>query len=164
IAYAGSIYLDRDPRPLFRAAAQLVTERGLSPAEFGIEFMGDVRSFDGVPIEQIAQEEGMEAFVQSHAPRPRADALAFLARETMLVILPQDSDMAIPAKIFDYMQFDAWLLALADDGSATEQLLRGSTADVVAPDAIDTITGLMHLLFLMQLRGERTGRLATARS
>ena len=160
IAYAGSIYLDRDPRPLFRAAAQLVTERGLSPAEFGIEFMGDVRSFDGVPIEQIAQEEGMEAFVQSHAPRPRAEALAFLARATMLVILPQDSDMAIPAKIFDYMQFDAWLLALAEDGSAVEQLLRGSSADVVPPDAVDTLAGLLHLRYLQHLRGEWPMRLA----
>src|SRR5213078_1546952 len=53
IAYAGSIYLDRDPRPLFRAAAQLVTERGLSVRDFGLEFMGHVRAFDGVPIEQI---------------------------------------------------------------------------------------------------------------
>jgi len=79
----------------------------------------------------------------------------------MLVTLPQDSDMAIPAKIFDYMQFDAWLLALADDGSATEQLLRGSTADVVAPDAIDTIAGLLHLRYLQHLRGEWPERLAT---
>jgi len=160
IAYAGSIYLDRDPRPLFRAAAQLVTERGLSPSEFGIEFMGDVRTFDGVPIEQIAREEGMEAFVQTYPPRPRAEALAFLARATMLVILPQDSDMAIPAKIFDYMQFDAWLLALAEDGSAVEQLLRGSSADVVPPDAVDTLAGLLHLRYLQHLRGEWPVRLA----
>jgi len=160
VAYAGSIYLDRDPRPLFRAAAQVVIERGLSPSEFGIEFMGDVRTFDGVPIEQIAREEGMEAFVRTHPPRPRAEALAFLAQATMLVILPQDSDMAIPAKIFDYMQFDAWLLALAEDGSATEQLLRGSSADVVPPDAVDTIAGLLHLRYLQHLRGEWPVRLA----
>ena len=160
IAYAGSIYLDRDPRPLFRAAAQLVRERDLSPAEFGIQFMGDVRTFDGVPIEQIAQEEGMEAFVETRPPRPRAEALAFLAQATMLVILPQDSDMAIPAKIFDYMQFDAWLLALAEDGSATEQLLRGSSADVVPPEAVDTIAGLLHLRYLQHLRGEWPLRLA----
>src|SRR5438093_13637311 len=69
--------------------------------------------------------------------------------------------MAIPAKIFDYLQFDAWLLALADDGSATEQLLRGSTADVVAPDASDTIAGLLHLRYLQHLRGEWPERLAT---
>ena len=161
IAYAGSIYLDRDPRPLFRAAAQLVTERGLSVRDFGLEFMGHVRAFDGVPIEQIAAEEGIAEFVRTYPPGPRARALEFLSRATMLVILPQDSDMAIPAKIFDYMQFDAWLLALADDGSATEQLLRGSTADVVAPDAIDTIAGLLHLRYLQHLRGEWPERLAT---
>src|SRR5439155_332891 len=95
IAYAGCIYLDRDPRPLFRAAAQLVTERGLSVRDFGLEFMGHVRAFDGVPIEQIAAEEGIAEFVRTYPPGPRARALEFLSRATMLVILPQDSDMAI---------------------------------------------------------------------
>ncbi len=77
----------------------------------------------------------------------------------MLALLPQDSDMAIPAKIFDYMRFDAWLLVLAEHGSATEQLLRGSGADVVAPDALDTLTALLHLRYIQHQRGERPVRL-----
>ncbi len=160
IGYAGSIYLDRDPRALFRAAAQLISERHLTPAQFGLEFMGDVRTFDGVPIDQIAAAEGIDAFVRTYSPRPRREALEFLSGATMLVTLPQDSDMAIPAKIFDYMQFDAWLLALADDGSAVEQLLRGSHADVVAPRAVDTLAGVLHLRYLQHLRGEWPERLA----
>ncbi|HYT70758.1 MAG TPA: oligosaccharide flippase family protein [Gemmatimonadales bacterium] len=160
IGYAGSIYLDRDPRALFRAAALFVTARGLTPEDFGIEFMGHVRTFDGVPIERIAREEGVGAFVRTYPPRPRTEALEFLSRAAMLVILPQDSDMAIPAKVFDYMQFNAWLLALANDGSATEQLLRGSGADVVAPDAVRTIAGLLELRYLQHLRGEWPGRIA----
>src|SRR5437867_13050434 len=122
--------------------------------------MGHVRAFDGVPIEQIAAEEGIAEFVRTYPPGPRARALEFLSRATMLVILPQDSDMAIPAKIFDYMQFDAWLLALADDGSATEQLLRGSTADVVPPDAVNAISELLHRRYVQHLRGEWPQRLA----
>src|SRR3989442_15801568 len=85
--------------------------------------------------------------------------MEFLATARMLAFLPQDSDMAIPAKIFDYMRFDAWLLVLAEFGSATEQLLRASGADVVSPDASDTLAALLHLRYLQHQRGERPVRL-----
>ena len=122
--------------------------------------MGNVQSLDGVGIERIAREEGIAEFLRTYPPRPRREALEFLSRAAMLALLPQDSDMAIPAKIFDYMRFDAWLLVLAEHGSATEQLLRGSGADVVAPDALDTLTALLHLRYIQHQRGERPVRLA----
>jgi hypothetical protein len=40
--------------------------------------------------------------------------------------------MTLPAKLFEYTRFDAWLLALADSRSATARLLSGTGADVVA--------------------------------
>ena len=159
IGYAGTIYFDRDPRTLFRAAARVIKERRLTPHDFAIELMGNVESFDGVGIERIAREEGIGPFVRTFAPRPRREALEFLSRAAVLAILPQDSDMAIPAKIFDYMRFDAWLLVLAESGSATEQLLRASGADVVSPDASDTLAALLHLRYLQHQRGERPVRL-----
>jgi len=160
IGYAGSIYLDRDPRPLFRAAAHLVRRRKLSAAEFGIELMGSVGSYDGVSLEAIAEQEGLAGFVRVHALRPRKEALAFLGGATMLATLPQDSVMAIPAKIFDYMQFDAWLLVLAERGSATEFLLRDSGADVVAPTDADTIAAVLDRRYSDHLEGRRGPRLA----
>ena len=128
IAYAGTIYLDRDPRPLFRAAAQVIAMYSLTPDDFAIELMGEVSSLDGIPISQMAEEEGVGRFVFTHASRPRMEALRFLASASMLVLLPQDSDVAIPAKLFEYMRFDAWLMVLASRCSATAQLLNGVAA------------------------------------
>ncbi|HEV2752159.1 MAG TPA: oligosaccharide flippase family protein, partial [Gemmatimonadales bacterium] len=160
IAYAGTIYLDRDPRVLFRAAARLITDRHLTPRDFGIELMGHVQSLDGVGIEHIARDEGIADYVRAVPPRPRREALEFLSRASMLLVLPQDSDMAIPAKVFDYMRYDAWMLALADPGSAVEQLLRPSGADIVAPDALDTLSAVLQLRYIQHLRGERPVRLS----
>jgi hypothetical protein len=42
IAYAGTIYLDRNPRPLFRAAARVIRASNLDPSRFSIELMGEV--------------------------------------------------------------------------------------------------------------------------
>jgi len=132
VRYAGSIYLDRDPRPLFQAAAELVRSEELTPADFSLEFMGEVGTHDGTPLEQLAEQAGIGGFVRCHPSRPRPEALEFLAGATMLVLLPQDSDMAIPAKLFEYLRYPAWLLALAEPESATAQVLQDSAADVVS--------------------------------
>jgi hypothetical protein len=160
VAFAGSIYLDRDPRIFFRAAARVVRELNLSPAEFGIELIGGVGGFDGVPIGVIAAEEGLHGFVGTQGWVPRHEAAQLLARAPMLISLPQDSDMAIPSKIFEYMQYEAWILALADRESATERLLRDSAADVVAPHDVEGMAAVLRRRYLQYARGERPTRLA----
>jgi glycosyltransferase involved in cell wall biosynthesis len=152
VAYAGTIYLDRNPTVLFRAAARLAREFHLEPHEFGIDLKGHVRSFDGLTVKAIAESEGIGDFVGIQPPGPREEALAFLASATVLISLPQDSNMAIPSKIFEYMQFPAWLLAFAAADSATGLALRGSTADVVAPDDVDATYAVLRRRFL-QFRG-----------
>ena len=122
----------------------MVQEFGLAPEDFGIEFMGYADTYNGLPLPAIAAAEGVGGFVRMHPPASRERALEFLARGTMLVSLPQDSDMAIPSKVFEYMQYRAWVLALADRGSATETILRDTTADVVAPNDIDALTEVLR--------------------
>ena len=163
IAYAGTIYLDRDPRLLFRAAARVVREFGLGPSRFGIDFIGNAASYGGVAVDELARQEGLEGFVTVGPPRPRREAMHFLADATVLVSLPQDSDMAIPSKIFEYMPFNAWLLALADRGSATELLLRDTDADVVAPDDVDGVARALRERYRQHAAGVRPTALAAIR-
>jgi glycosyltransferase involved in cell wall biosynthesis len=160
VGYAGTIYLDRNPRTLFRAAAEFVRRTGVRPEAFSVEFMGDVASLDGVPLDQIACEEGVGEFVRIHAAVPRREALEFLARASMLVVLPQDSDMAIPAKVFEYMRFPAWLLVFAASTSATAQLLDGVDAHVIAPDDVDGIASALEARFRDHMRGVQATPLA----
>ncbi|MBA4155950.1 MAG: hypothetical protein H0X65_00545 [Gemmatimonadetes bacterium] len=155
LAYAGTIYLDRNPTVLFRAAARLIREFRLAPHEFGIDLKGSVRSFNGMTVASIAEAEGIGLFVHTHAPGPRTEALELLASATMLISLPQDSDMAIPSKIFEYMQFPAWILAFATPESATGLALRGSGADVVAPDDVDATYAVLRKRFLQFRDGEQ---------
>jgi O-antigen/teichoic acid export membrane protein len=155
IGYAGSIYLDRNPRPLFEAVARAVGRLGVTPDEFGIELMGDVERFDGVSLRSMAADAGMEPFLVLHSPQPRAAAIAFLAQATVLVVLPQDSHLAIPAKLFDYMRHDAWLLAITERTSATAQLLEDSGADVVAPGDPDRIADAIVRRYIEFRAGKR---------
>ncbi len=140
IAYAGTIYLDRSPENLFRACARVVHELHLAPEQFGVEFMGDVRELDGVPMEAIAARCNFEDYLKIHPPGPRRAAMEFLASASLLVVLPQDSHLAIPSKVFEYMRFAAWVLALADPRSATATLLDRTHADVVSADDVDAMS------------------------
>jgi hypothetical protein len=162
-AYAGAIYIDRDPRPLFRAAARVVGEFGLTPAEFGIEFMGTVEAFDGVPLEAIIAEEGLSGFVHLHPPGTRQEAQTLLSRAQLLVSLPQDSDTAIPSKLFEYMCHPAWVLALAEPESPSALLLRGTSADVVAPGDLDRIASVLRQRYRQHVEGTRPPRIAEER-
>jgi glycosyltransferase involved in cell wall biosynthesis len=161
IAYAGAIYLDRDPRILFRAVARLIDELELTPQAIGLEFIGHVDRYGAVPVSDIAREEGLAEFVSIQPPRPHRAALEFLARATVLVSLPQDNDLAIPAKIFEYVRFDAWVLVMATPESATGLLLRDSGVDVVAPGDLEEIVRRLRTHFLAHHRGIRPTRVVS---
>jgi glycosyltransferase involved in cell wall biosynthesis len=161
IRYAGSIYIDRDPRNFFRAAARFVHEVGATPKTFRIEFIGKLESYGSEPISSVAREEGLAGYVRTAPPRSRREAMKFMAEATMLLSLPQDVALAIPSKIFEYMRFDAWLLVLARRDSAIELLLRGTSADVVAPDDVDRIVAILRQRYAQHTRGERPTRIAT---
>lgn len=143
IRFAGTIYLDRDPRLVFRAAAAVVRRLGLRPNEFRIEFMGDAGEFGGRSLASIATEEGLDGFVDAQGRRPRSEAMTFLAGAAMLLSLPQDADLCVPAKIFEYTKFRSWILILATEGSATAGVFEGSGADVVDPGDVDRMAEII---------------------
>ncbi|MGH7585902.1 MAG: hypothetical protein ACREMH_06625 [Gemmatimonadales bacterium] len=154
VGYAGAIYLDRDPRPLLQAAGKVARELRLTPERFGIEFIGEANRYDGQSLDGFTREAGISEFVHFGARRPYAEAMAFLASCAMLVSLPQDSTLAIPSKVFEYLRFPAWLLALAESGSATARVLEGTGADVVAPDDVDGIAAAIRRRYLQFAAGE----------
>jgi hypothetical protein len=155
IRFAGSICLDRDPRLVFRAASAVVRRLGLTPDDFRIELIGTVEEIGGRTVREIAAEEGVAEFVDIGGQQPHDVATRFLAGATMLLNLPQDSDLCVPAKIFEYVRFDSWLLVLAAPASATAETLRGTNADIVDPHDVDEMTAIIERRYQEHARGER---------
>ena len=108
----------------------------------------------------MAAQEGIAQYVTVEPPRPHKEALEFLAGATMLVIFLGSNLLALPAKVFEYVRFDSWLLALAEPGSAIAQVLEGTTADVVAPeiDAIATAIARRYRDHRAGIRPQRVAR------
>jgi hypothetical protein len=151
IAYAGSIYMNRDPRLTFRAASRVIRELSLTPDQFKFAFLGH----GGDYAERVAREEGVSEFVEVHAAMPRAKAMEFLAGAAMLLNLPQEIHLCVPSKVYEYLRFAAWILALERTGSATEMVLRDTGADVVDPDDVDGIAAVLRDRYLAYRAGAR---------
>lgn len=161
IAHAGTLYLDRDPRALFQAAAAVIRKLALTPEDLTLEFIGDFEAVGGFPIEDVARAEGIAAYVRTGPNRPHREAVAFMAEATMLVTMSGTNMAAIPAKTFECVRFPAWILALSAPDSATALLLSGTEADVAAPGDAAGIAAIIEKRYQEHtagLRPEPVGR------
>ncbi len=159
VTYAGAIYLDRNPRPVLQAVRRVVEELNLTPQQFRLHLVGEVFEYDGMLTREIAENEGVEGFVQLTERQPHQVLTSLLQRSAVLVSLPQDSPFAIPSKIFEYMGYRAWLLVLSAPDSPTARLLRDTDADVVAPHDIDGMADALRARYLTFANGERAPRM-----
>lgn len=160
IAYTGAIYIDRDPRPFFEAARRAIDATGAAPGDFRIEFVTWTQALNGRPLTKVAADHGLEDFAHFHGARPRAEAMRFVARATMLLSLPQSMDTAIPSKIFDYMLVHAWMLVMSDEGSATERMLRDTRADIVQGRDVERMATVIERRYRSYRAGVRPPRIA----
>jgi hypothetical protein len=161
LAYTGSIYIDRSPRNLFRAVRRVADELDLGAPDLRVELMGEMAPIDGVTMAEMARMEGVESLLRIHPPENQMGVEALLARAALLVSLPQDSHMAVPSKIFEYIGYPAWVMALAECESATGLLLAGTSADVVPPEDVDGIATVIREHLLAYLDGVRPDPIAT---
>jgi hypothetical protein len=160
IAYAGTVYDYGDPQSLFRAAARVILDLGLTPQTFGMDFIGNFDDGGEQALLETARAEGVEDFVSVGPTRSHEGAMEFLSQATMLVTFPGWNTVAIPGKVFECVRFDAWLLALSEAGSATDLLLRGTDADVVPRNDIEGIARVIASRYQAHQRGEEATHIA----
>ena len=143
IAHCGTLYLDRDPRPLLRAIRRLV--QGAHPAHpIRLELMGPPALVEGAPLEALIADLGLAPHTVHHGPRPRHEVFGLLRRSAVAVALQgKGHPTQIPAKVFDYMAFPLRILALVGEGSATADLLQGTSAFVHDLDDEDAIAAAL---------------------
>ena len=154
VLFAGSIYLDRDPVPFFRGVAGAIRSLDVSPSEFKVVFVGHVGFFEGIPTTELAREYGISDYLELVPFESRERLGERLYDAHVLLSLPQDSDMAVPSKIYEYMGYPTWLMVMADPGSATWELLDGTGADLIPDRNPEEIARILERRFEQYRRGE----------
>lgn len=162
VVYAGAIYIDRTPQPFFRAVASAVRQLGVGPGEFEVRLIGSVGAFGGRSVADLAAEDGIGDYIRVLPAMPRREILGEYSQAAMLLSLPQDNQLAIPSKIFEYIRQPCWVLAQTTPDSATGDLLRGTSAFVVAPDDVARTTEILVRCFGEFRAGHRPEPIAQA--
>jgi len=134
IAHCGSLYLDRDPRPFLRAAGRVRKRLSLGPDDFRIVFMGAPTRVAGRSLSELAAEAGLQGMFEERPPGTREEARQLLRESTMAVAFQGETRTQVPAKVFEYVAFPVWLLALVGAESATADVLANSDAIVLDID------------------------------
>lgn len=154
IVHTGNVYGGRDPRPLFRGVARFLERTGPAARDVRVNFVGAQR-YLAVPMADIARECGLAEHFACSPPVARTEALRLSGRAAVNVVLQQDWTHSIPSKVFEYMQFPSWILALAEPGDAIAQLLRGSSSPALAPLDAEAIASFLAERYDRWSRGER---------
>jgi hypothetical protein len=134
IAHCGSLYLDRDPRPFLRAVGRVRAALSLSRDELRVVFMGPPARVGGRSLSELAAEVGLEGMFEERPSGTRDEARQLLRESAMAVAFQGETRTQIPAKVFEYVAFPVWLLALVGAESATADALADSDAIVLDID------------------------------
>lgn len=152
ISYAGSLYGGRRPQALFRALRLVIERENLSNADIRLEFMG-VELSQRKPLLELARRETVEPYFNCETRHPRAEAQRLLDKSAMVVLLPQIHIHSVPAKVFEYVQRPVWMLVLSEPETAIVEVLKDTSADIVAPDDVEGIAAVIT----RRLREARNG-------
>jgi glycosyltransferase involved in cell wall biosynthesis len=134
IAHSGSLYLDRDPRPFLRAVGRVRAKLALGPDELRVVFMGNQARIAGRSLTELAAEAGLAGMFEERPSGTRDEARQLLRESSMAVAFQGETRTQVPAKVFEYVAFPVWLLALVGAESATADLLADSDAIVLDID------------------------------
>lgn len=148
IAHAGSLYLDRDPRPFMRAVARVRKKLNLSASDMRVVFMGPPARIGGQSLGELASAAGIGDLFEDRAPGTRDQARQLMRESLMAVAFQGETKTQIPAKVFEYISFPLWVLALVGADSATADLLAGSDALVFNIDDEERTAGAIERCYL----------------
>lgn len=158
LLHSGVVYpSERDPTQLFVALRQLHDAGGLQPGRLRVRFRAAV-SED--LLRRLAEEHGVQAYVEIAPPIPYREALGEMMRaDGLLLLQAANCNEQVPVKLYEYLRAGRPVVCLSDDGGDTAATLRAAGCRWFGQ--LDDDAGIQHCLreFLAALT---TGRAGTA--
>ena len=119
IAYAGTLYAGRDLGPVVRAL-QIFLARHPDAARAGskLRIAGRAEPSYARALYDAVAAAGVQPHVEVVGPLPRVEALQLVSRSRLALVLAQEQDLQIPAKLYESVAMGITTLVLAPANSA----------------------------------------------
>ena len=136
IAYAGTLYGSRGLGPVVRAL-RILFERHPEAAAAGskLRFAGHAELPHAGALENDVAAAGLEHYVEVLGSLPRAQALNMVSRSRLAVVLAQEQELQIPAKLYESVAMGIPTLVVAPADSAAG--VEGRRVGAVVRDSHD---------------------------
>lgn len=145
ISYAGTIYLNRSPEPLFKAIHKLIAANRITSSEINFKLFGNCEQIDGKPISSVISTYNLDDVVEVSGPVPLNDAIHTMQRSHLLLLLATSiQSINIPAKIYDYFGSGTRILAITGPGATAELIEATGSGVCFEPNAIDEMAEYIY--------------------
>jgi glycosyl transferase family 4/glycosyl transferase family 1 len=144
IAYAGTLYGSRDLGPVVRALRTFLErhpEAGRAGTRLRVAGAAELRHARA--LGEAVTAAGMQPYVELLGPVRRAQALELVGRSRLAVVLAQEQELQIPAKLYESVGMGTATLVVAPPGSAAA--VEGRRIGAVVRDA-DDVEGIACVL------------------
>lgn len=160
IAHAGTLYAGRDLGPVVRAL-RLFLERHPDAARAGskLRIAGEAQAGLARAFNDAVAAAGMEQYVEVLGALPRARALDVVSRSRLAVVLAQEQELQIPAKLYESVAMGVPTLVVAPADSAAGA--EGKRVGAVVRDSAD-VEGIACLFEHLWRDGPRERSLCPA--
>ena len=133
ITYAGSLYLQRSPLPLFRALRSLIDSGDIVREDIQVDLIGQCDVAEGARVTDIAASCALLGNVRVTGLLDRAATLLRMAQSNLLLLLAEGWTLQIPLKTYEYLRAGRPILALTSTGAVADLLSSAGGAWVVDP-------------------------------
>jgi glycosyltransferase involved in cell wall biosynthesis len=144
IAYAGTLYGSRDLGPVVRAL-RLFLQRHPEAARAGskLRIAGAAEHGHARAFSDAVAAAGLQPYVEVLGPLSRPEALALVSHSRLAVVLAQEQELQIPAKLYESVAMGVPTLVVAPVNSAAAT--EGTKVGAVVCDSRD-VDGMVRLL------------------
>jgi len=136
IAYTGRLYAGRDLGPVMRALGIFLRHHPeAARAGSKLRIAGDADARHAQVFNDAVAAAGVEQYVEVLGLLSRTDALNVVSRSRLAVVLAQDQELQIPAKLYESVAIGVPTLVVAPAGSAAA--VEGTRLGAVVRDSAD---------------------------
>lgn len=152
ITHTGALYFSRNPEQLLQAVKNCIQKGSIDPQKIRLQFVGGI-STKSEQLQGLISSPELEPVLQIVPRVPYAQALEYMQSSTVLLVVQPGFPLQIPRKVYDYMAMRKPMLCLAEEQSATWNLVQENGLGFVCQNTSQDIEPLLEHMYQSWQKG-----------
>ena len=144
ISYIGTLYLGRDLTQIVHAMKAFVDKHPEAKAGMTLHVAGSMDAPNEAAFWREVNEAGLTNMVRVYGRVPSAKALELINKSHLTLVLAQDQELQVPAKLYECVAIGVPTLVIAETGSASDREARRIGGLSCEPDDVAAMTSIIE--------------------